>query len=444
MLHHISWHLLSLFALLPLMLFTAAPLYQLIRDSVDPPQITHFWTDSPHFSYAYTIDTISSVAAVIGLFIILIDFGKAKQLRRRLKTYLQQNLPMCFFLLFLLWMMLSACINGFTAAALHGDSYRNESLFTYAIYFLVYFFCGTLVTSAKHKRILFYFFLSVSVVLAVSAIIHSWIAPLPAYAENVGLSTVFHQFNHYGYFLLFGNLLSGGLFATESNGKAKVFCLFVFLLNNVVLILNDTFGCYLAVFVALIFQNIVLWRKDKHINSWSLILLAAFFLVSLVMSIRYDTVFHNVFRFFQDIGDVAENPTNSEGAGTGRWSLWTHTLQYISEKPLFGFGVEGIHDRLELETNYCNNRPHNEYLQYAAFFGIPALLLYLCGIVSVYIRAWKQRAKSDACTIVALIAAFGYLVSACFGNTMYYTTPFFFLLLGFGWYRSPLSSAPKF
>ena len=42
----------------------------------------------------------------------------------------------------------------------------------------------------------------------------------------------------------------------------------------------------------------------------------------------------------------------------------------------------------------------------------------------------KNKMKLDVCTIAAITAAFGYLVSAFFGNTMYYTTPYLFILLG--------------
>lgn len=432
MLQNISWEMVSYLALLPLLLFTVIPLYQLIHDSIDPPQSTHFFMDAPSFSYAYTIDTVSSLAAVIGILVILLYIGKTKQLGWRWKMRFQQNIPMLFFLPFVLCMFISTCLNGFTEAAISGDPYRNESLLSYTLYVMVYFFCGTVLFSKKCKQILLYTFLGISLILAASAMVHIWITPLPAYAQNVGLSAVFHQFNHYGYYLLFSILLSGGLFATEQNAKAKGFCLFVFLINNIVLVLNDTFGCYLAVFISLLLQNIVLWIKNKRISWLSLLLLGCFFGVSLIMSIWYDTVFRNIFGFFQDIGNVAENPKASGSAGTGRWTLWMHTLQYISEKPLFGFGVDGIHDRLDLETNHCNNRPHNEYLQYAAFFGIPAALFYLLGIGAVYIHTWKNRVKWNAYTLTACIAAFGYLLSACFGNTMYYTAPWLFMLLGCG------------
>ncbi|WP_298481797.1 O-antigen ligase [uncultured Ruminococcus sp.] len=432
MLRNISWEMVAYLALLPLLLFTAAPLYQLIRDSIDPPQSTHFMMDTPSFSYSYTVNTISTIAAVVGILVILLYIGKTRQLHWQWRDLVRRNVPMVFFAAFVVCMIVSTCLNGFTQAALSGDPYRNESLFTYILYVLIYFFCGAVIFQPKCKCILMYGFMGVSLVIAASALVHAWMIPLPAYSQNAGLSAVFHQFNHYGYYLLFSILLSSALFVTEKNPSRKALCLFVFLINNVVLVVNDTFGCYLAVFIALLFQCMVFWIKDKRFSWLSLLLLGCFLGVSLVMSIWYDTVFHNVFGFFQDISNVAENPDDSGSAGTGRWTLWVHTLQYISEKPLFGFGVEGIHDRLDLETNHCNNRPHNEYLQYAAFFGIPAAILYVCGLASVYIHSWKYRAKLDGYSIAALIAAFGYLISACFGNTMYYTTPWLFLFLGFG------------
>lgn len=125
--------------------------------------------------------------------------------------------------------------------------------------------------------------------------------------------------------------------------------------------------------------------------------------------------------------------------GHGRWELWQLTAGYISERPLFGYGCEGINEMLYEDTaggvNPVSNA-HCEPLTYAAFYGIPAALLYTAGCISAMIkglRAVKRDAASgsmDACICIAAYAAAGYFISSLFGVEMFYTAPFFFILLG--------------
>ena len=82
-----------------------------------------------------------------------------------------------------------------------------------------------------------------------------------------------------------------------------------------------------------------------------------------------------------------------------------------------------------------DSRPHNEYLQYALFYGIPAALLYITGCFSVFLQDLRLEDRLDAMTFACLGAAFSYLVSAFFGNTIYCTAPFLFLFLGMGLVR---------
>lgn len=80
-----------------------------------------------------------------------------------------------------------------------------------------------------------------------------------------------------------------------------------------------------------------------------------------------------------------------------------------------------------------SSRTHNEYLQYMATFGIPEGVLYILGCVGVFIRNVKRKEKLRKMSYVCLTAAFTYLVSACFGVTLYNTAPFLFIFLGMGY-----------
>ena len=74
--------------------------------------------------------------------------------------------------------------------------------------------------------------------------------------------------------------------------------------------------------------------------------------------------------------------------------------------------------------------PHSELLGYAAAYGIPAALLYVAGVVSVIIRSIQRSGTNGAAQKAACMAAAGYFLSSLVGVGMFYTLPFFFILLG--------------
>lgn len=115
-------------------------------------------------------------------------------------------------------------------------------------------------------------------------------------------------------------------------------------------------------------------------------------------------------------------------AGTGRMTLWIDTIDKIKHSPIFGYGPEGLYFKFgdKLMTDW----PHNEYLQYAAFFGIPGLIFYISSLFSLAKKRLSELKKLDTTTIIAIGVIIAYLFSALFGNTMFYTSPFFFTFFG--------------
>ena len=61
------------------------------------------------------------------------------------------------------------------------------------------------------------------------------------------------------------------------------------------------------------------------------------------------------------------------------------------------------------------------------------MVMYISGVFGVFLRCLKRRKVLDIATIAAFTAAFGYLVSALFGNTTCSVTPYLFCLLGFAY-----------
>ncbi len=421
-------------ACLPLLLFLLSPALQLFYCFLHAGDAVF----SADLSYPSLVNLINVLALLVGLtayyfFATSNDCGTSTSFWKSVPA----RLP---FLLLCVWMVIVTAINGFTEAALIGDSYRGESLFSFVVYFAIYFLCGSLVRSENPKRRLIYGFLAVNTLLNVVVMFDHFVTPLPIFKQNETFCAIFYQFNHYGYFLMLGIILSAALLVTQTDIRQQIFPAVPFLLNTFLLSVNNTFGCFLSCLVTLTLLIAATSLRRKHFDFKALAVWVVFIAFSFTVGARFSTYLDDCTGFVKDVGAVLgvsdteqteEEPEDlAAQAGTGRWTLWTHTAEYIAEKPLVGWGIEGINDRLEAETNGVNSRPHNEYLQYAAFFGIPGGLLYIAGLVLVAVRALKHFRSLDNATFVCLVATFAYLFSALFGNTMFYTAPFLFIFMG--------------
>ena len=129
--------------------------------------------------------------------------------------------------------------------------------------------------------------------------------------------------------------------------------------------------------------------------------------------------------------DSSPDQLQEDSIDTGhlRLILWEKAIECILEKPVFGYGPEGLY-YIYTDGGFENNRPHNEYIQMAAFHGIPALCMYLGSLVSLFLYCMKNLKNLPKELIIIGGMIFSYCVSAFFGNTMYYTTPYFYLFFG--------------
>ena len=424
MLNNIPWEFTYLLLFFPLFLMMLLPAWQLCEDLINP--------EGQMASFYGNVGIINNIAESMGIVALILILAKAVTEKKSIKNVYSSFIPHICFGIVVIFMLLSTAVNGITDYVLYGDMYRGESLVTVILYFAFYFFVAAAVSSLKRKAILIYSYIISSVFIALVEIVNTSIAPIDAISKGTGESAIFHHFNHYGYYLLMNIMTSEVLFIKEKNKALKLLSLVSFVINIAVLIVNDTFGCYLACFTALIFSVIVLSICEKKFNVLSVIMTALFIFISLIMSFWYDTVFSNVFSLTKDVAVLTSSSASEAeiaNAGTGRWELWAYTVGFIKERPWLGWGLEGTTKQLG-ELVKHTDRPHNEFLQYAAFFGIPAAMAYICGVFSVFLNGLKHKYELDIYTTAALVAAFGYLVSSTFGNTMYYTSPPFFILLG--------------
>ena len=270
---------------------------------------------------------------------------------------------------------------------------------------------------------------------------------------------VFSNSNHYGYYLLLVLVTTAILFITEKKKVNKSLYLVSYIFIMYYFIKNNTFGCYIAfaVMIIIYFSYSIYIKKD--ITS-SVVCLVIFIIMSFVVQINGQSIVaKNVRVLFSDIGkilniDISKNNISSEGAidknlnsdeiennnldnidsgwekaGSGRAELWKYGIQLFLEKPILGYGPENLEQEYA-RFNIDQDRPHNLIIQLATTSGIIGLLLYCTSIGIIIIRGIKKIREKESIGKVVLFVVIAYLISAMFGNSMYYTSPYFFIFLG--------------
>ena len=266
----------------------------------------------------------------------------------------------------------------------------------------------------------------------------------PNYNPNfsyINYINVFHNTNHYGYFLMISTILSGFMFV-KNTGIKKIIYLLIYIFLIYMLIYNDTFGCYLSLLIVLIFSLIYsIVKKYKIVNI--IILIVTFLLTSFIVSftnieiggkiILQDTqkmVYNNFSVFSHDIKTIVNEESDLDTIGTGRGLLWKTAWNYTLEHPLIGGGMECLNEYFKTHNAGYNDRPHNIILQFTSFIGIPGAIIYIILIGYLAIINLKNLNK-DTTYFMVYVSAMCYFISSNFGNSMYYTSPYFMILLGF-------------
>lgn len=356
-----------------------------------------------------TIYYIAGILAIISAILILYRSIKHKELK-------PQKWDICFILL-LLWGLFSVIFAEDKELAIIG-SHRIDGYFSYLIYASVYIGVRTL----KNDKIRLWLIRSLSIVA--TSLCFDFIL-------EGSITSIFFNQNHFGYFLTISSMLLCGLFIYESKIIVKFIYVLMFCINVYTLINADTFGSYLAVLFGLILTLILMFisKKGKAFILCTTIILILFTGISIYADSQTHILRNNFKVFGSDIEKVATNAPDVDNAGSFRIKLWKHAFKYIKEKPLFGWGPENTYYLWDAD-GMVYDRPHNEYIQTALFMGIPAAFFYITGLVLLFVSCIKNRKQLPSYAIISGIAVFAYCISAFFGNSMFYTTPYYFMLLG--------------
>ncbi len=370
------------------------------------------------------------IVGMIGLWFLIITLYINFEKSDNKKEYLKSIMPIFLFLLYMIWTLISACNATVKSIAFNGTPYRKEGYFTYLAYGGVFglAFC---INSSKLKKLLLYSFVFIAVFLTLFSIFAEH-----AYFNNFFIIrktnlASFSNPNHYGYFLLLATSIISFLFIVEKNKFVNFLNILLYLYLLYFLILNNTFGCYLALICTfLVFLIISIIKKQKKLSV--IILIVLFILTSFFVNNKTSNIAsENMKSLSSDIQKISSASSSEEykKAGTNRVNLWINGFKLFLKKPILGYGPENL--AIEFyRINASNDKPHNLLIQLATTSGLPGLILYISGILIIIFKSIKVFDIKNSIHTICLYTVISYLGSSMVGNSMYYTSPYFFIILG--------------
>lgn len=401
----------SIVSALPAFLLCKATLLILALDIFLPAM-----KDAQYLVYPIVIRIVGLISLVLAAMFMMADINNDS---------LHIDAADVCFLIFMLFIVISSFINGWDSQTLFGVKYRYIGVLDLFIYIATYMYCSGRIRSDKLRDAVLMSFMTAANIIAMVCIADRIAVTISAFEDKRSFAGMFYHGNHYGYFLSIAVTIAAG-YIMIGKGKKVLIGGLSLALNMIVMLINHTRGSMLGAGIAVIIMAIWLQMRGKARTGKSLCVIFGF-------AIGVIAAFILSGRFRADMAEMTSeiililSGTNDIYAGNGRWGIWQFVIERIGEKPFWGYGNEGIADIL---YDYAlTASPHNEPLTYAAFFGIPAAISYVGGVV---IRIFKmlRDGRGDNTGIIAAFAAMAYFISSLFGVAMFYTAPFMFVMLG--------------
>ena len=287
-------------------------------------------------------------------------------------------------------------------------------------------FCMAIWLNNKHRRILCEVFVAVGCLMGLLLIFS---CDLFTTWGSGTYATIFCQYTHFGSFMSMCIPCGMYLFLTDKGGLIRMLRIAqVWLLFNTMMV-NATRATAVAVGGVFILINVWGFMLDKSKRKAVIVLD-----ILLVLTVVFLNTDAHLSERAKDNLDVAEQIVLRENGGSDiealldrltsyRYTMWKKAIGYSLEKPLFGWGPDNLGELYYADGLSFTDRPHNEFIQIGASLGIPCLIMYCLGLFNWLIDMFK---KKDMICIVCI----GYLICSVFSNSMFYTTPYFYMFLG--------------
>jgi O-antigen ligase len=432
-----------------LCLWTFSPIYIMLKSILlNSHDLSDYYLNRIYLgSDWYTLlQQIGFIGCMILLFLLIKSCFLSLSDKIPTLLYSKRNLVEILLLCLLILAVFSTIASSDPLLSLRGSFYRKDGLISYIAYAGI-FACGYLMDSISSiKKILMMIVLSSTFMSVLMLINIDKLNLLLNFHPN---SAVFYNTNHFGYYLCIAVMSAAALFLIEEvNTKNSLYYLICFAVLVAALVKNNSFGPYIGVLVGILFLGVISFIFFKEQLTRIITVIVVFIVVCFVINIDNGFLGNELIKLSKDVQSIVNNTVTADKAGSGRWILWTEGVKYIFEKPLLGYGPENLGARYMLE-GIEHDRPHNEFIQIAASLGIPALLFYIGALFRHFSIVVLNRNNLNITIITLNSIIFAYLISSMFGNTMFYTSPFYFMLLGMTvsntkkWYYSDGSRCDK-
>ena len=354
--------------------------------------------------------------------------------------------PIIIILIFFIWSFISSLLSSNKLFSFIGTWYRHDGYISY-VFYLGFFIHGFIVSHDKtYLKTLLNILLISSTIMCFLILINNkltdiFVVGINDFSYNPYTGFAYNT-NHFAYYLSLTIVASIGAFL-NCTGIKKVFYFFCYVVELVVLIENRTFGSFFAIFITIILLFIYSLLVKKNII-YTLLILISILLSSLVFkNVRddFNKFYYELFKISTNFSNLSvpfiddENVNNNSNliicSGNSRLDLWLKGIELIKNKPIFGYGIENL-EKPYFDIVMCDrtDRPHNIFIQLGANIGIMGIVLYVSFLGIIFINLLKKIKYIDPIIMCFAFMSIGYIVSSMFGNSMFYTTPYYMVSLG--------------
>lgn len=334
------------------------------------------------------------------------------------------------FLVFLGLATISTLASDFRLDAWFGEVYRYEGLRAWYSYITLFIAALSFITPHNYRRILGGLVLG-GFISSIYGIMQHFGANIMSYTLNVTRSySFFRNPNFFGAYLILV-VMAGAVLYVLANTRKSAAAWFIFTLTAyIALIYSETRGAWLGLAAGVVLFAVFSWAKINRIRFVSLIL--AFIFIFGLISIeggnhlsRMASLDNEVVKFID--GDVL--------TASGRGYVWQESLPLVKEYFWLGSGPDTFGRVFPQDGFIYWDKAHNEFLQIAVTMGTPALLIYMAGLLLVFLKSFGAVRKSEDAdkrvTMSGLLAAcLGYQVHALVNISTIGVAPFFWIILG--------------
>jgi|GEM_PF-5017322 len=284
------------------------------------------------------------------------------------------------------------------------------------IYYVCYgvIFTSFFATTKKQKSILLEAFIIIATIISLLAVLFDGFGLPRLYSYEFERTGIFSNQNYFGYFLAISTVLPVARMYKERKIVLQIYYAICLIINEFALLITLTRGAFVGAIFGIILVLVLCPIQEKEFNIKLIIIPMIIFITFLVLEITGLT------QFFPRLASFFGDASTEEAVDTmssGRIEIWKGIIEQIKTSPIIGVGI----------GNTPN--PHNEFLQTAAWHGIPACLLYIAALATTYIKAIKNNKNLTDTQVAALAGTAGYIVSSFFGNGLLQTIPSYIIIL---------------